>query len=401
MPPLGKGAFAKNEMGCVMALDSETFEQLRDTIRRFVNERLIPNEAKVSAEDAVPPEIVDEMRALGLFGLTVPEAYGGIGLTTTEEVQVLFELCRASPAFRSVIGTNIGIGSQGIVMDGTEAQKQTYLPKIASGEMIISFALTEPDSGSDAASLRTTAVRDGDFYVINGTKRFITNAPHAQAFTLMARTDPSKKGAAGVSAFIVDGDLAGISLGKPYKKMGQQGAHVCDVIFEDCRVPATAIIGGKENVGFKTAMKVLDRGRIHIAAVCVGAAERLIEESLSYAMDRKQFGEPIANFQLVQAMLADCRAETYAARSMVMDAAHRRDAGEKIATEAACCKYFASEMVGRVADRAVQIHGGSGYISEYPVERFYRDVRLFRIYEGTSQIQQLVIARNMIRDAQG
>jgi len=384
-----------------MALDPETLEQLLDTIRRFVNEKLIPNEARVSAEDAVPPEIIEEMRALGLFGLTVPEAYGGLGLTNVEEVQVLFELCRASPAFRSVIGTNIGIGSQGIVLDGTEAQKQAYLPKIASGEMIISFALTEPDSGSDAGSLRTTAIRDGDVYVVNGTKRFITNAPHAHAFTLMARTDPSKKGASGVSAFIVDRNLPGIFLGKLNKKMGQQGAHVCDVIFEDCRVPADAIIGGKENVGFKTAMKVLDRGRIHIAAVCVGVAERLIEESLSYAIDRKQFGERIANFQLVQAMLADSRTETYAARSMVMDAARRRDAGEKIGTEASCCKYFASEMVGRVADRAVQIHGGAGYISEYPVERFYRDVRLFRIYEGTSQIQQLVIARNMIRDAEG
>ncbi|PCJ61144.1 MAG: acyl-CoA dehydrogenase [Rhodospirillaceae bacterium] len=384
-----------------MALDPETLEQLLDTIRRFVNEKLIPNEARVSAEDAVPPEIIEEMRALGLFGLTVPEAYGGLGLTNVEEAKVLFELCRASPAFRSVIGTNIGIGSQGIVLDGTEAQKQAYLPKIASGEMIISFALTEPDSGSDAASLRTTAIRDGDVYVVNGTKRFITNAPHADAFTLMARTDPSKKGASGVSAFIVDRDLPGISLGKLNKKMGQQGTHVCDVIFEDCRVPADAIIGGKENVGFKTAMKVLDRGRIHIAAVCVGVAERLIEESLSYAMDRKQFGERIANFQLVQAMLADSRTETYAARSMVMDAARRRDAGEKIGTEASCCKYFASEMVGRVADRAVQIHGGAGYIADYPVERFYRDVRLFRIYEGTSQIQQLVIARNMIRDAEG
>lgn len=384
-----------------MALDPDTFRQFLDTIHRFVNERLIPAEARVSEEDVVPSKIIEEMRELGLFGLTVPEAYGGIGLTTTEEVRVLFELCRASPAFRSVIGTNIGIGSQGIVMDGTEEQKRKYLPKIASGETIISFALTEPDSGSDAASLRTTAIRDGDVYVVNGTKRFITNAPHAKAFTLMARTDPATKGAKGVSAFIVDRDLAGISISKPYKKMGQQGAHVCDVIFEDCRVPASALIGGKEGMGFKTAMKVLDRGRIHISAVCVGVAERLIAESLAYAIERKQFGERIANFQLVQAMLADSRTEAYAAKSMVLDAARRRDDGEKISTEAACCKYFASEMVGRVADRAVQIHGGSGYIAEYPVERFYRDVRLFRIYEGTSQIQQLVIAKAMIREAEG
>ncbi|MCE2509822.1 MAG: acyl-CoA dehydrogenase family protein [Alphaproteobacteria bacterium] len=387
--------------GWIVALDLDTFEQLLETLRRFVSERLIPAEKRVSEEDAVPPEIVAEMRELGLFGLTVPEAYGGIGLTTEEEVRVMFELCRASPAFRSAIGTNIGIGSQGIVMDGTEEQKQTYLPKIASGELVISFALTEPDSGSDAASLRTTAIRDGDVYVVNGTKRFITNASHAHAFTLMARTDPSKKGAAGVSAFIVDRALAGISIGKPYKKMGQQGAHVCDVIFEDCRVPASALIGGKEGVGFKTAMKVLDRGRIHISSVCVGVAERLIEESLAYAMERKQFGERIADFQLVQAMLADSRAESYAARCMVLDAARRRDAGEQVSMQASCCKYFASEMVGRVADRAVQIHGGSGYIAEYAVERFYRDVRLFRIYEGTSQIQQLVIAKAMLREAEG
>ncbi|MGB1547400.1 MAG: acyl-CoA dehydrogenase family protein [Alphaproteobacteria bacterium] len=384
-----------------MALDPETLQQFLETIRRFVDERLIPVEKRVSEEDAVPPEIVAEMRELGLFGLTVPEAYGGIGLSTEEEVQVMFELCRASPAFRSAIGTNIGIGSQGIVMDGTEEQKKTYLPKIASGDMVISFALTEPDSGSDAASLRTTAIRDGDVYVVNGTKRFITNASHAQAFTLMARTDPSNKSAGGVSAFIVDRNLPGISVGKPYKKMGQQGAHVCDVIFEDCRVPAAALIGGKEGIGFKTAMKVLDRGRIHISSVCVGVAERLIEESLAYAMERKQFGDRIADFQLVQAMLADSRAETYAARCMVLDAARRRDAGEKVNMWASCCKYFASEMVGRVADRAVQIHGGSGYIAEYPVERFYRDVRLFRIYEGTSQIQQLVIAKAMLRDAEG
>jgi acyl-CoA dehydrogenase len=314
-------------------------------------------------------------------------------------VLAAFEIARTSPAFRSLIGTNNGIGSQGLIIDGTDEQKHYYLPKLASGELIASFALTEPGSGSDAASLRTTAVRDGNQYVINGTKRFITNAPEAGIYTVMARTNPEIKGASGISAFIVEKGTPGLSLGKIDKKMGQKGAHTCDVIFENCRVPAANIIGGKEGVGFKTAMKVLDKGRLHISAICVGAAERMLDDALRYAMERKQFGQPIAEFQLVQAMLADSRAEIYAARSMVLDAARRRDDKQDVSTEASCCKLFASEMCGRVADRAVQIHGGAGYVSEYAVERFYRDVRLFRIYEGTTQIQQLVIARNMIRDA--
>ena len=339
------------------------------------------------------------MRELGLFGLCIPEEYGGLGLTMEEEVLVAFEIARTSPAFRSLIGTNNGIGSQGLIVDGTPEQKAYYLPKLASGELIASFALTEPGSGSDAASLLTTARREGDHYVLNGTKRFITNAPEAGVYTVMARTNPEDKGAGGVTAFLVDKGTPGLSLGKTDKKMGQKGAHTSDVIFEDCRVPVANIIGGKEGVGFKTAMKVLDKGRLHISAICVGAAERMLDDALCYAMERRQFGKPIAEFQLIQAMLADSKAEIYAARSMILDAARRRDKGEKISTEASCCKLFASEMCGRVADRAVQIHGGAGYVSEYAIERFYRDVRLFRIYEGTTQIQQLVIARNMIRDA--
>lgn len=382
-----------------MALDQETLDQLLDTVRRFVRERLIPNEDRVAEEDAIPPEIVREMAELGLFGLSIPEAYGGLGLNMVEEVRVAFELGRTSPAFRSLLGTNNGIGSQGIVIDGTEEQKRKYLPKLASGALIGSFALTEPDSGSDAASLRTSARREGNAsYVLNGTKRYITNAPEAGIFTVMARTDPDERGAGGISAFVVEAGTPGLRLGPPDRKMGQKGAHTCDVIFEDCRVPAEQLIGGVEGQGFKTAMKVLDRGRLHIAAVCVGVAERLIDDSLRYAVERKQFGQPIAEFQLVQAMLADSRTEAYAARCMVLDAATRRDAGENVTTEASCCKLFASEMVGRVADRAVQIHGGAGYIADYGVERFYRDVRLFRLYEGTTQIQQLVIARNMIRE---
>lgn len=382
-----------------MALDSETFDQLIDTVRRFVNERLIPIEAQVSENDEVPAEIVQAMCELGLFGLSIPEEFGGLGLSVEEEVRVVFELGNTSPAFRSVFGTNTGIGSQGIVIDGTEEQKRKYLPKLASGEMVGSFALTEPGAGSDAASLRTAAKMDGNEYVLNGTKRYITNAARAGVFTVMARTDPDDPRASGISAFLVEADSPGLSLGKPDKKMGQQGAHVCDVIFDDCRIPADALLGGVEGQGFKSAMKVLDRGRLVISAMCVGNAERLIRDSVRYALEREQFGKPIAEFQLVQAMLADSETEAAAARAMVLDGARRKDAGENITKLAAICKYYSSEMVGRVADRAVQIHGGAGYIAEYGIERFYRDVRLYRLYEGTSQVQQLIIAREMLKEA--
>ncbi len=384
-----------------MIRDQETLNILLDSVRRFVREQLVPNEQQVAETDEIPPALVAQMRELGLFGLTVPEQYGGLGLTMEEEVMVAFEIAHTSPAFRSLVGTNNGIGAQGILIDGTQQQKDRYLPRMASGEVIGAFALTEPGAGSDAGSLTTSAVRDGDHYAINGTKRFITNAPEASVFTVMARTDLLTKGSGGVSAFIVEKNTPGLSLGKIDKKMGQRGAHTCDVMFENCRVPAANLIGGKEGMGFKTAMKVLDKGRLHISAVCVGVAERMLADALNYAMERQQFGQPIAEFQLIQAMLADSKAEIYAAKCMVLDAARRRDNGEDVSTEASCCKLFASEMCGRVADRSVQIHGGAGYISEYAAERFYRDVRLFRIYEGTSQIQQLVIARNMIRAAQG
>lgn len=381
-------------------MDTDTLEQTRQGLRRFVRERLVPLEKQVAEEDKVPAEIRSAFAEMGLFGLSIPEEYGGLGLNMAEEVELVFELGWTSPAFRSMFGTNVGIGSQGILIDGTPEQKETWLPKLASGEVISSFALTEPDAGSDAASVRTRAEKQGDHYVINGAKRFITNAPQAGIFTLMARTDPNNKGAAGVTAFIVEANTPGISIGKPDKKMGQRGAQTADVIFDNVKVPAANIIGAKEGQGFKTAMKVLDRGRLHISAMCVGAAERLIHESVSYARDRKQFGQAIAEFQLIQAMLADSKTEAYAARCMVKDAARRYADGETVSMEASSCKLFASEMVGRVADRAVQIHGGSGYIQEYAVERFYRDVRLFRLYEGTSQIQQIVIARQMLRQAE-
>lgn len=379
-----------------MALDPETFRILLETVSRFVSERLIPREAEVAETNAIPSDIVSEMKALGLFGVSIAEEYGGLGLNMEEEVQLVFALGRASPAFRSMFGTNIGIGSQAIVIAGTPEQKKKYLPALASGDLIGSFALTEPDAGSDAMAIRTSAVKDGDHYVLNGTKRYITNAPVAGLFSVMARTAPERR-ADSISCFLVEAGTPGLHIGTPDKKMGQRGALTCDVVFDNCRVPASALLGGVEGNGFRTAMKVLDKGRLHIAALCTGIADRLIEESVRYAKERKQFGQPIAEFQLIQAMLADSEADRYAARCMILDAARMRDRGENTTRQAACAKMFASEMVGRIADRAVQIFGGAGYMAEYPVERFYRDVRLFRIFEGTTQIQQLIIARELLK----
>lgn len=381
-----------------MIRDQETINQLVDMIERFVRERLVPAENALAETGKLPDDILQEMKELGLFGLTIPEEYGGLGLTMEEEILVAIALGRTSPAFRSVMGTNNGIGSAAIVFNGTQEQKQKYLPKYASGEWISCFCLTEPDAGSDAASLKTTARLEDGHYILNGTKRYITNAPVADTFNVMARTNPDIKGARGISSFIVEKDTPGITLGAIDKKMGQAGSMTCDVIFEDCRVPAENIIG-EEGEGFITAMKVLDRGRLHISGVSVGVAERLIKDALEYAMNRKQFGKPLSEQQLIQAMLADSQTEMYAAKCMTLETARMRDEKKNISTESSACKLFATEMVGKVADRAVQIHGGAGYISEYAVERFYRDVRLFRLYEGTSQIQQIIIARNLIKDA--
>ena len=381
-----------------MIKDQQILDQLLETVIRFVSQELIPTEAQVAEQNDIPTELIAKMAELGLFGLSIPTSYGGLGLTMEEECLVALELGRASPAFRTVVGTNIGIGSQGLIMDGRADQKDYWLPRLASGDVISSFALTEPDAGSDAGSIRTSAVRDGDCYRLNGTKRFITNADKAGLFTVMARTDPDSQGSRGVSAFLVPAQTPGLTIGIPEKKMGQHGAHVCDVVLNDAEIPASALLGTEEGKGFVTAMKVLERGRLHISAVCVGIADRLIDESARYAAQRKQFGQAIGEFQLVQGMLADMKTEWYAGRSMVIDAARKKDLDATVATESSCCKYFCSEMVGRVADRAVQIFGGAGYIADYGIERFYRDVRIFRLYEGTSQIQQLIIARNMLRE---
>ncbi|MDP3460580.1 MAG: acyl-CoA dehydrogenase family protein, partial [Hyphomonas sp.] len=381
-----------------MAFDAETRAALIEQVRRFVTETCVPVEAQVGEEDAVPQHVIDEMKALGLFGIAVPEQYGGLDLDMETECLVAMELGKTSPAFRSVAGTNIGIGSQALILFGTEAQKSKWLPGIASGDLIASFALTEPEAGSDAAGLKTKATRDGDHYILNGTKRYITNANKADLFTVMVRTNPNEPGAKGVSAFIVERDTPGLSVGKPEKKMGQQGAHICDVIFENARVPAANMIA-KEGEGFKVAMSVLDKGRLHISAVATGVSKRLIREMVTYALERKQFGKPIFEHQMLQALIADSQAETYAAECMILDAARRRDAGEDVTMLASCAKLFATEACGRVADRAVQIFGGAGYVTDYGIERFYRDVRIFRLYEGTSQIQQIIIARELARAA--
>jgi acyl-CoA dehydrogenase len=379
-------------------VDADVFRALVDTVDRFARERLKPAEHQVEQNSEVPKEIVQEMREMGLFGLSTPEAYGGIGLSAAQEAQIVEALCYASLSFRSLLGTNVGIGSQGIVMDGTDAQKCDWLPGIASGETVASFALTEPDNGSDAGGIRTSARREGSDFVINGTKRYITNAIYAGVFTVFARTDPDSEDASGVSAFLVPADTPGITVAEPDRKMGQRGTKTSDVIFEDVRVPESAIIGGPDNLnkGFRTAMKVLDRGRIHIGAMAVGQGQRMLDIATDYALDRKQFGKPIGEHQLVQGLLADCQADLQAGRALVQATADTFDREGKAILEASCTKYFCTEMAGRIADRALQVHGGAGYMSEYDIERFYRDVRLLRIYEGTSQIQQLIIARRTL-----
>jgi len=369
----------------------------QNTIEKFVKKVLIPRELEVIKNNKIPVDIVNEMKKLGIFGISIPKEFGGSDLSMEQEVKITFELGKASPAFRSIAGTNIGIGSQTIVMAGTKEQKQKYLPKFATGEIIGSFALTEPDAGSDAMSIQTKADKAGNKYVINGTKRYITNAPIANVYSVMARTQPEKKSSS-ISCFLVDAKLPGITIGKIDSKMGQQGTMTSDIIFDNCEVSEKSLLGNKEGIGFTTAMKVLDKGRLHISGICIGLAERLLDESLKFSINRKQFGEPISKFQLIQAMIADSKTEILAAKGLVLNTAQKRDNGENVTLEASCAKLFCSEMLGRVADRAVQIHGGAGYMSEYPVERLYRDARLFRIYEGTSQIQQLIIARETINN---
>lgn len=378
-------------------MDPELFALFMEQLQRFVRETLVPAEKEVIEADRVPDRILKQMRDLGLFGVTTPVEYGGAGMNLSQYIEMIMALCWAAPAYRSMIGINVGMVSSALKTAGTEAQKQEWLPRLAAGE-IASFGLTEPDSGSDSAGMRTRAVRDGDHYVLNGVKRYITNAPFAKVGLIMARTSaenlPKNRH---VSAFLMPLDLPGVSIGKPDKKMGQAGSQIADIVMEDVRVPVSALLGGEEGAGFQAAMRSLDNGRIGIGAVATGYARRILDSGLRYATERKAFGEPIANFQLIQAMLADSKAEIYAAECMLRDVAARADRGETVSLEASCAKMFASEMCGRVADRVVQIYGGAGYLAEYEAERFYRDVRIYRIYEGTTQIQQLVIAKHMLR----
>ncbi len=381
-----------------MIRDEKTLNALLEEVRDWVRRVAHPNEQRVADTNEVPPGIVQDMAGRGFFGWSIPEEYGGLGLTTEELVMAAMELSQSAVAYRARVGTNTGIGSEALVADATEVQKQKYLPLMASGQATGCLALTEVNAGSEASNIETTARRDGDHYVLNGMKRYITNAPIADLFTVFARTDPDSSGARGISAFIVERGYEGLSTSAPYKMMGQSGSPVGEVIFDDCRVPVENLIGGVEGIGFKTAMKVLNKQRIHLAALCTGPAIRMLDMAMDHANTRQQFGQKVGNFQLVAAMLADCRAEIEAARQLVLATARARDAGADIALEASICKYFASEMCGRVADRCVQVFGGAGYVADHSsIERYYRDVRLFRLYEGTSQIHQLNIMKQMQR----
>ncbi len=373
------------------------FDQLIEVLRDFIRGEVMPAEAGIDESDEIPARLIAQAKEMGLYGYALPTEYGGLGLSVQQQVLVTIELGYTSPAFRSLFGTNNGIAGQVLVLAGTDEQRKQWLPRLASGEVVASFALTEPDAGSDPSRLTTSARPEDDGWVIDGLKRYITNAPAADVFMVFARTDPQAPADKGIGVFIVPARADGVAVAARDHKMGQAGAWTADVAFTGVRVPRDALVGEAAQAGYATAMRSLAHGRLVIAAMCVGVAARLIDESVGYARERSQGGHPIGEYQLVQAMLADSQTEYLAARALVLDAAVRYDAGTDRRLAPSAAKYFASEAVGRIADRAVQIHGGSGYIRGVPVERLYRDVRLFRIYEGTSQIQQLVIAREMLR----
>jgi acyl-CoA dehydrogenase len=379
-----------------MVTDAE-FDQLIELLRDFIRREVMPAEAQIDETDEIPARIISQAKEMGLYGYALPAEYGGLGLSVTQQVRLTMELGYTSPAFRSLFGTNNGIAGQVLVMAGTDEQRKHWLPRLASGEVVASFALTEPDAGSDPSMLRTSARSADGGWVIDGLKRYITNAPAADVFMVFARTDPDAPANKGIGVFIVPAGLSGVSVAAKDHKMGQAGAWTADVSFADVRVPADALVGEAAATGFATAMRSLAHGRLIIAAMCVGVSARLIDESVEFAKSRIQGGHAIAEYQLIQAMLADSQTEYMAGRALVLDAAAAYESGADQRMGPSAAKYFASEAVGRIADRAVQIHGGSGYIRGIPVERLYRDVRLFRIYEGTSQIQQLVIARQMLR----
>jgi len=381
-------------------MDEDTFDQFAQQLKRYVEERLIPAESELIENDRVPSEIVDEMRDMGLFGISVPEEYGGAGLNMSQYARVVNIMSRAAPAFRSIFSINVGMFASALKNGATEDQRAEWYPKLVEGK-IACFGLTEPGSGSDSAAMQTTATPDpdGNGWILNGTKRYITNAPHADVALIMARTqkEPQPKNAH-VSAFIVPMDTPGVSTGSPDKKMGQAGSHISDIMLDDVHVPGDALLGGETGHGFRFAMQSLDNGRISVGAAATGYARRALDSAIRYANERKAFGEPIVRFQLIQAMLADSETEIYAAECMMRDVTERADRGENILVKAAAFKVFASEMCGRVVDRVVQVYGGAGYLAEYDAERFFRDARIYRIYEGTTQILQLQIAKHMLRE---
>jgi acyl-CoA dehydrogenase len=382
-------------------VNSAEFAQIVSVTREFVRDRVVPAENEIEEHDAVPDDIRQRAKDMGLYGFAIPEAYGGLGLNLEEEVQLVFELGYTTPALRSMFGTNNGIAGHVLLEGGSEAQKKEWLPKLASGEVTASFALTETEAGSDPSTLTTSAVADGDTWVLNGSKRYITNAPIADVFMVFARTNPGAKATRGISTFLVPRDAPGLTVGPKDAKMGQSGAWTSEVYFDGVRVDAPAVVGEQEGIdqGYATAMRCLAHGRAHMAACCVGLAGRLVDESVNYARERRQSGRPIASFQLIQGMIADSVTDYMAGRSLTLEVARAYDAGTDRKLGPSTAKYFCSEMVGRVADRAVQIHGGAGYMRGVAVERFYRDARLFRIFEGTSQIQQVIIARAALGSA--
>jgi acyl-CoA dehydrogenase len=375
---------------------NEEMQILIDTARKFVDRKVDPLAQRIEEEDRIPDEIIDECKELGLFGLSIPAEYGGVGIDMVGKCLVFEQLGRTCNGFTTLIGAHNGIGTVGIVEMGTEEQKRKYLPRMASGETIGAFALTEPNAGSDASSIRTRAEKKGDYYVLNGTKHFITNGPIAGVYTVMAVTDKSK-GAKGITSFIVERDTPGLSVGKIEKKMGLHGSHSSEIIFEDCVVPAENILG-QEGQGYVNALKILANGRAGLAARNLGSMQKLLELSVRYAQERVQFEQPIANFQAVQHLLADMAVDVESTRSFTYRVAWMVDQGLKVIKEAAMVKYFASEAYCRVADKAVQIFGGMGYMAEMPIERYYRDARITRIYEGTSEIQKNIIAAQLVRD---
>ena len=379
-----------------MTVTTAEFDDLISLLRGFIRREVMPAEADIDASDEIPAQLIAQAKEMGLYGYALPTEYGGLGLSVEQQVRVAIELGYTSPAFRSLFGTNNGIAGQVLVSAGTDQQRKQWLPRLASGEVVASFALTEPDAGSDPSRLATTAQPDDGGWVIDGLKRYITNAPAADVFMVFARTDPQAPPGKGIGVFVVPARTAGVAVAARDHKMGQAGAWTADVAFTGVRVPADALVGEAAQAGYATAMRSLAHGRLTIAGVCVGVSARLVDESVSYAKARTQGGHPIGEYQLIQAMLADSQTEYLAARALVLDAAAQYDAGTDRRLGPSAAKYFASEAVGRIADRAVQIHGGSGYIRGIAVERLYRDVRLFRIYEGTSQIQQLVIARELL-----